>query len=98
MKKDTTQENYVSVIKAPRITEKASMLMEKNIYAFEVAAGATKSEIKKAFEGIYKIKPAKISVVNLPAKSVFVRGKKGTRGAVRKAYISLKAGDKIEIA
>ena len=97
MKKDSLQKN-IAVLKAPRITEKASMLMENNTYAFEVGAHATKSEIGKAVEAMYKVTPAKISIVSLPAKSVFVRGRKGTRSAVKKAYVSLKKGDKIELA
>lgn len=98
MKISNLKENKVSVVTAPRITEKASMLMENNIYAFDVTPNATKTEIKKAIFSIYKVKPVKVAIVMTPAKSVFVRGRKGVKQGGKKAYVSLKKGDKIEIA
>ena len=48
-----------SIIKNPRVTEKASFAAEQNVYTFDVSAKATKSEIKKAIFVLYKIHPAK---------------------------------------
>ncbi len=83
-------------IKKPRITEKVSFLADKNIYTFEVSSGATKNEIKKDFESIYKVKPLKVNVLKIPKKKVVVRGKMGVKNGGRKAVIYLKKGDKIE--
>ena len=46
---------------------------------------------------MYKVSPMKVRIVNLPAKKVFVRGKWGEKTSVKKAYVYLKKGDKIEI-
>ena len=71
--------------------------MSQNVYTFDVAAGANKTELKKAVFAVYKVKPLRINIVNLPVKKVFSRGKTGRRGGGRKALVYLKAGDKIEI-
>lgn len=86
------------VILRPRITEKSTLLNEKaNVYSFEVRQNATKPMIAGAIKSLYKVTPAKIRVVNLPAKKVFVRGKRGTTSRVRKALVFLKKGDKINL-
>lgn len=92
MKKDLN-----SVIIRPHITEKASMKSESSVYVFEIAPSATKSQVEKAFTDKYKVDPIKVSTVTIPAKNVFVRGKKGKKSGYKKAYVYLKKGDKIEI-
>lgn len=86
-----------SMIIRPRVTEKATMSAESGAYVFEVSKDSTKTRIAKAISAMYKVTPVKVRVVNLPAKSVFVRGKWGKKSAVKKAYVYLKKGDKIEI-
>ena len=85
-----------NIIKNPRITEKASFAIEQNIYTFDVSAGANKTEIKKAVFTLYKVKPIRVNVLPVPKKSIFSRGKAGTKGGGRKALVYLKKGDKIE--
>ena len=70
---------------------------EQRRYVFEVSKNSTKARIAKAIASMYKVTPVKVRVVNLPAKSVFIRGKWGTKSPVKKAYVYLKKGDKIEI-
>jgi large subunit ribosomal protein L23 len=91
MKKDLN-----NVILRPHITEKATITSEKSVYVFVVDAKSTKSLIGKAFEGRYKLTPVKVATVTIPAKNVFVRGKKGSKAGYKKAYIYLKPGTKIE--
>lgn len=80
----------------PRITEKSGIMSEaQNVYTFEVSKNSTKDSIAREIKALYKVTPTKIRVVNLPAKEVFVRGKKGTQSSVKKALIFLKKGDKI---
>ena len=87
------------VISRPHITEKAGVQNESaNIYTFLVTKDSTKHTIAKAIEALYKVTPTKVNIVNLPAKRVFVRGKRGTQSAIKKALVFLKKGDKIEIA
>lgn len=85
-----------SIIKNPRITEKASFKAEQNVYTFDISASANKTEIKKAIFTLYKVKPVKVNVLTIPRKNIMSRGKAGTKGGGRKALVYLKKGDKIE--
>jgi large subunit ribosomal protein L23 len=87
---------YAGIILKPRITEKANFVAEKNVYTFEVASTATKKQIAEAVKAFYNFTPLKVNVVKNPSKEVFIRGKKGVKSGVKKAYVYLKAGDKIE--
>lgn len=93
---NTTKNNAVSVIKGPKITEKAGIKAElHNVYTFEVTKEATKKTIAKAIQELYKVTPIKINITKLPAKNVLRRGKKGQTQAIKKALVFLKKGDKI---
>ena len=89
--------DLAAVIVRPRVTEKATMSAESGVYVFEVSKTSTKAKIAKAIAGMYKVTPTKVRVVSLPAKNVFVRGKWGVKSGIKKAYVYLKKGDKIEI-
>lgn len=91
MKKDLN-----AVLVRPHVTEKATMSAESSVYVFEIAANSTKKQVVKAFTEKYKITPVKVATVTIPAKNVFVRGKKGLKSGYKKAYIYLKKGEKIE--
>lgn len=80
----------------PRITEKSGILSQGGVYTFEIANNANKDAVAKAMNALYKVKPVKVAIVNLPSKNVFVRGKKGTVSGIRKAVVTLKKGDKID--
>ena len=89
-----------SVLLNPRITEKASLLAESNVYTFDVAPKTTKSEIAKAVKAAYKVTPLKVRTVTIPKKTTAPRGRRGkpgTTGGGKKAYVYLKKGDKIEV-
>lgn len=88
---------HANAIVRPHITEKAAILAEKGTYVFEVARDTNKIEIAKAIQAIYNVTPVRVNIVNLPDTRVFVRNKKGMKSGVRKAMVTLKAGDKIEI-
>jgi len=95
--KNTQEKNHIlSIIKKPRITEKAGIKSEsQNVYTFEVTKDATKKIVSEAMQLIYKVTPIKINIINLPAKKVTARGKRGVKSAVKKALVFLKKGDKI---
>ncbi len=80
----------------PHITEKSGLLSQSGVYTFQIAKGATKATVAKAVKTLYKVSPVKVAIVNLPAKSVFVKGRFGTVSAVRKALVTVKKGDKID--
>ncbi len=88
----------MDVIKRPRITEKAAIASEKNVYVFEISKTATKASVKAAVKELYKVTPIAVNIAKTPAKEVMVRGRKGTQSGVVKAYVTLKKGDKIELA
>ncbi|MDO8572883.1 MAG: 50S ribosomal protein L23 [bacterium] len=96
MNVQVTEEGFSSVLLRPRITEKSSMLAEKNTYVFEIHPKANKKEVATAVTNIYKVTPTRVHIINLPAKKVFSRGKKGVQSAIKKAIVYLKHGDKIE--
>jgi large subunit ribosomal protein L23 len=95
--KNTKETNHIlSLIKSPRITEKAGIKSEShNVYTFEVVRSANKKTVADAIALIYKVTPIKINIVNLPAKKVTSRGRKGVKQSVKKALVTLKKGDKI---
>ncbi|MFA5652308.1 MAG: 50S ribosomal protein L23 [Candidatus Paceibacterota bacterium] len=95
--KNTQENNHIlSIVKKPRITEKAGIKSEsQNVYTFEVTKCATKKNIGEAIKLIYKVTPIKVNIVNLPAKNVTARGRRGVKQAVKKALVFLKKGDKI---
>lgn len=87
---------YADILLRPRITEKANMVSERNVHTFEVASSATKKDVGEAVKAFYKVSPVKINMVKNPAKTVFVRGRKGVKAGVKKAYVYLRKSDKLE--
>ncbi len=90
----------MTILKNPRITEKAATLAAANCYTFDVPKSATKQEIKKAIKAQYKVTPVSVRTVTIPTKRVMPRtrkGKIGTTGGGKKAYVYLKKGDTIEV-
>ena len=88
--------NTAGVILRPRITEKSGMLSQMGVYTFEVTKLANKSSISHAIKALYKVNPVKVAIANLPARHVFVKGRRGMVAGVRKALVTLKKGDKID--
>ncbi|MEK7201489.1 MAG: 50S ribosomal protein L23 [Patescibacteria group bacterium] len=89
-----------NVLKRPWFSEKALIGTEKGVYTFEVVPSATSADIANAIEKAYNVVPAQVRLVNLPAKTVGLRGRRGvgTRARRHKAYVTLKKGDTISFA
>ncbi len=86
------------LIKKPWVTEKTGDLSAMGKYVFMVKDHATKPEIKKAVNEIYKVDVVAVNVVNRPPKRKRSgRGQKGTQEGYRKAIVMLKKGQKIDI-
>ena len=85
------------VLVEPWITEKSHGAMSENKYVFRVTKDATKAQVKKAIEGFYKVSVEKIAVINLKPKKRAYGRFEGTKASIRKAIITLKEGDKIEL-
>ena len=87
------------ILRRPIITEKAAKLSEKNGVAFEVAANATKEDVERAVEAVYNVKPTKINIVVAKGKVKSFRGRNsGTQRTVKKAYVTLPADAKLDLA
>ena len=86
------------VIRFPWFSEKAFLGTEQGVYVFAVPPAATKYEVAAAIEKLYGVTPRKIRMVNLPAKKVSMRTRRGvgTRARRHKAYVYLKKGETIE--
>jgi large subunit ribosomal protein L23 len=88
----------ISLIKKPWVTEKSGMMNAGAKYTFLVEDGAAKPEIKKAIKAIYKVDVVSVNVINKPTKQRHIgRGRKSNKDAYRKAIVTLKDGQKIDI-
>ena len=90
--------NYLDSIKSPVITEKATGLSEQNKVIFKVHENASKESIKKNIEKIFKVKVLKVNTINKKPKTKMVRGKLGIKKGFKKAIITLKKGQSIDLA
>ncbi len=93
-----------TVILKPRLSEKAYALSEsENTYIFDVPAAANKFDIARAIASQYEVAVNKVRVTGVPGKAVRAyrqRGRKslqGQRSDLRKAYVTLKEGDKLPL-
>ena len=90
--------DYYDIIRAPRITEKGARLKEKNnVLTFEIKVDANKVQVRKAIESIFKVKVADITTVKNAGKKKRVGTRLGRRSDWKKAYVTLKPGEKIDI-
>jgi len=87
---------YDFIVK-PWITEKAQELMASNKYIFRLRAKTTKREAKVAVERLYNVRVESVNMINIPSKKKRFGRSMGMKSAVRKAVVTLKKGDKIEI-
>ena len=90
--------NIFDTIVSPVITEKATTLSEFNKTVFRVHKGASKNSIKKSIEKIFKVNVIKINTINLRGKTKLVKGKKSSRPGYKKAIVTLKKGQSIDLA
>lgn len=87
-----------SIIKKPMLSEKGSLMKEQgNYYLFAVAREATKSQIKKAVEEIFKVHVLKVNTITLPGKSKRFGRSISEAKKFKKAAVKIKADEKIEI-
>jgi len=89
---------YLSVIRAPRVSEKTARLQEvSNQYVFEVATNATKADIKVAIEKLFEVTVEAVNVVNVKGKQKAFKNRMGRRADWRKAYVKLADGQTIDV-
>jgi large subunit ribosomal protein L23 len=91
-----TPRHYDTIL-APHITEKATLLSEQNKVVFKVAMDATKDEIASAVEELFKVNVLKVNTVVTKGKAKRFRGIAGRRSDVKKAIVTLAAGQSIDV-
>jgi len=89
-------QNYATII-APVITEKSTKLSESNQVVFRVPGTATKPQIKKAVEELFKVKVKAVNTLVTKGKKKLFRGRPGARSDVKKAIVTLEAGNTIDV-
>ncbi|MDD5773620.1 MAG: 50S ribosomal protein L23 [bacterium] len=88
-----------SIIVRPVITERATEMRDKNNkYLFEISTQANKQEVKAAIEELFKVKVESVNILNVLGKFRRIRGKLGKKSDWKKAFVTLKEGNKIDIA
>ena len=85
------------IIKTMIRTEKGTFLEPKRQYLFQVNNKSTKNQIKKAVEEIYKVKVQDVNTGIMPGKAKRVRHQLGYTNDWKKAIVTLKEGEKIEV-
>ena len=90
--------NILDTIISPNITEKSTALSEFNKIVFKVHKGANKNSIKKSIEKIFKVNVIKINTINMRGKTKTIRNKKVFKSGAKKAIVTLKKGQSIDLS
>lgn len=94
-----SQDRLYKVLVAPIVSEKSTMMADKNEQvAFRVIPDATKPEVKAAVEMLFKVQVESVQILNQKGKQKRFGRFEGKRNDVRKAYVSLKPGQEINFA
>jgi len=92
-----TDARHFDIVLAPHITEKSTMLSEKNAVVFKVAPRATKPEIKAAVEALFGVKVTGVNTIVSKGKTKRWKGRPYQRSDVKKAIVTLAEGQSIDI-
>ena len=92
-----TKDAMYRIIRAPVITEKATRGSAHNQVTFKVSLDASKPEIKAAVEGLFGVKVKAVNTLRTEGKKKLFRGMKGQRSDVKKAIVTLEAGQTIDV-
>jgi large subunit ribosomal protein L23 len=85
------------VLRRPLVTEKNASLQVQGKYVFEVAVEASKEQVKQAVEKAFNVTVTQVNVMTVPGKGQRMRGRWVVNPSWKKAVVTLKPGDKIEI-
>ena len=90
--------HYLDSIISPFLTEKSTSLSENNKIVFKVHIRANKKSIKKNVEKIFKVNVIKVNIINIRGKIKLVRNRKAYKPGYKKAIITLKKGQSIDLS
>jgi len=92
-----TRQQMYDVIRGPVITEKATNVSEHNQVVLRVALTASKREVKVAVEGLFGVNVIAVNTVRVMGKLKRVRGRPGRRSDYKKAVVTLREGQRIDV-
>ena len=92
------EERLYDIIRCPIVSEKSSILSASRKYVFKVLPDASKSQVKKAVETIFKVKVTKVNIINLKGKTKTFRCIKGTQSDIKKAIVTLDEKHEIDLS
>lgn len=95
--KAPSRERMYELVRAPIITEKATLLSEYNQVSFWVPTDANKFEIKAAVEGLFEVKVTNVNTLRQKGKTKRFRGHLGRRSDRKKAVVTLAEGQSIDV-
>ena len=84
-------------ILSPLVTEKSTNLSEQNKIVFKVPSKANKKNIKSNIEKIFKVNVTKVNIINKQSRTKLTRGRKVKVSGFKKAIITLKKGQNIDL-
>jgi large subunit ribosomal protein L23 len=89
---------FYDLLRRPIITEKATNASENGAVVFEVSMRATKPEIRRAVEELFKVKVKGVNTLITKGKTKRFKGKMGKRKDIKKAYVMLEDGNTIDVS
>jgi large subunit ribosomal protein L23 len=92
-----TRQQMYDIVRAPVITEKATIVSEHNQVIFRVPLTADKREVKAAVEGLFNVKVTAVNTIRVMGKVKRVRGRPGRRSDYKKAVVTLREGQRIDV-
>jgi len=92
-----SKERMYDIVRAPVITEKATLGSEHNQVTFKVPLDASKLEVAAAVEGVFGVKVKAVNTLRAKGKVKRFRGRLGKRNDVKKAYVTLVEGQTIDM-
>jgi len=90
--------HYLDTVVSPNITEKSTAMSEFNKVVFKVDKNANKQTIKKNIEKMFKVNVVKINTINMKGKTKLVRNRKSYKSGYKRAIITLKKGQSIDLS
>jgi large subunit ribosomal protein L23 len=92
-----TRQQMYDIVRGPVITEKATIVSEHNQVIFRVPLTATKREVKAAVEGLFNVNVTAVNTIWVMGKPKRVRGRPGRRSDYKKAVVTLREGQRIDV-
>ena len=95
--KNINMEKAYNIIQKPILTEKSTNLSSLNKISFKVPFNSNKKSLKKSVEKIFKVNVVKINIINKKSRLKFTRGRKVKKKGYKRAIITLKKGQNIDL-